>query len=155
MANILVNASGVKSFPSCPVRANIGTNERMIMSIANRSGQATSLVESVIILVLSLIERFSFHRSLLYAFSVTTIAASTIVPIAMAIPPSDIILEGMPNSFMSANVIRTHIIKAITVTRDAPKFQRNKSSIIAVIISSAVNMDERVKTASLIRFVLS
>lgn len=127
----------------------------MIMSIANMSGHATSFVESVIIFVLSFRERFSFPRSLLYAFSVTTIAASTIVPIAIAIPQSDMMLDGIPKSFMSANVIRTHITKAITVTSEAPKFQRNKSSIIAVIISSAVNIDESVNTASLIRFVLS
>jgi hypothetical protein len=155
IANIFVNASGVKSFPSCPVRAKIGTKERIIISIANMSGHATSLVDSVIITVLCFIVRFCFQSNLLYAFSVTTIAASTIVPIAMAIQPSDIIFEGISKSFMQANVINTHTTRAITVTRDAQKFHKNRNSIIAVIIISAVRIDDKVVIASLIRLVLS
>jgi hypothetical protein len=93
--------------------------------------------------------------NLLYAFSVTTIAASTIVPIAIAIQPSDIIFEGIPNNFILAKVINTHTTSAITVIRDAQKFHKNTNSIIAVIIISAVSIDDRVPIASLIRFVLS
>lgn len=64
IANIFVNASGLKSFPSCPVRANIGTKERTIIIIANRSGQATSLVDSMIIWLLCFIPSFVFQKSL-------------------------------------------------------------------------------------------
>ncbi len=65
IANIFVKASGVKSFPSCPVRAKIGTKERIIISIANIRGHATSFVDSVIIAVLSLKVKFSFQSNLL------------------------------------------------------------------------------------------
>lgn len=155
IANMLVNARGVKSFPSCPVRANIGTNERIIISIANMSGHATSLVESVIIFVLSFRESFPLPRSLLYAFSVTTIAASTIVPIAIAIPQSDMMFEGILNTFISAKVISTPIIRDRAVTREAQKFHKKRKSITTVIIISAVSIPDRVLMASLIRFVLS
>lgn len=85
----------------------------------------------------------------------TTIAASTIVPIAIAIPQSDMIFEGMPKSFIRAKVISTPMSKATTVTSDAQKFHKKRKRIIAVIISSAVSIDESVVTASFIRLVLS
>lgn len=155
IANILVNASGVKSFPSCHVSAKIGTKERIIISIANIRGQATSFVESVIIATLSFKVRLCFHSNLLYAFSVTTIAASTMVPIAIAIQPSDMIFDGIPNTFIQAKVISTPITRETAVMREAPKFHRKRKSIITVIIISAVSIDESVNIASLIRFVLS
>lgn len=49
MANILVKARGVKSFPSCPVSAKIGINESTIIIIANSKGPATSFVAQKII----------------------------------------------------------------------------------------------------------
>ena len=155
IANIFVNASGVKSFHSWPVRANIGTNERIIISMANMSGHATSFVDSVIIFVLSLSVRCSVHNNLLYAFSVTTIAASTIVPIAIAIPPSDMIFEGILNNFIHANVMSIPTTSDTAVISEAPKFHKKRKSIITVIIISAVSIDESVDIASLIRFVLS
>jgi hypothetical protein len=65
IANIFVNAKGEKSFHSCHSNAKMGTNERIIISIANISGQATSFVDSIIIFVLSLMFVFSFQSNLL------------------------------------------------------------------------------------------
>jgi|GEM_PF-2638909 len=155
IANIFVNASGEKSFPSCHSSAKIGKNESIIIRIANKSGHQTSFVESVIIFVFSLRVTFSFPSNLLYAFSVTTIAASTIVHIAIAIHQSDIIFDGIEKIFIHKNVVRIHITKDIAVTKEAPKFQRNKKSIITVIISSEVSMLESVEIAFLIKLVLS
>lgn len=150
-----MNASGVKSFPSCHARANIGTKERIIISMANIRGQATSFVESVIITTLSFKVRFCFHNNLLYAFSVTTIAASTIVPIAIAIQPNDIIFDGIPNTFIHVKVISTPITRDTAVMREAPKFHRKRKSMITVITISAVSIDESVNIASFMRLVLS
>lgn len=155
MANILVNARGEKSFHSCPVRAKIGTKERIIISIAKRRGHATSLVETRIILLLSFTVRFFFPSNLLYAFSVTTIAASTIVPIAIAIPQRDIIFDGIPSIFIQRNVISTQTIRDIAVTSEAQKFHKKRNKIITVIIISAVRIELRVLIASCMSFVLS
>jgi hypothetical protein len=154
IANIFVNASGENSFPSCHCKANIGRKESIIISIANIKGQATSFVDFIITstllskeIVFSLPEAIFFSSSLsslLYAFSVTTIAASTIVHIAIAIHQRDIIFDGIVNSFIHKNVISIHITKDITVTSDAPKFHKNKNIITTVIKSSEVNIDFRV-----------
>lgn len=74
----------------------------------------------------------------------TTIAASTIVPIAIAIPPSDIIFEGMLKIFIHAKVMSTPTIRAIAVINEAQKFQRNNKRIITVISISAVSIEESV-----------
>ncbi len=43
IAKVLVNASGWNIFPSMPVRANTGTNARMMITIAKKIGRPTSL----------------------------------------------------------------------------------------------------------------
>jgi len=44
IAKVLAKASGWKSFPSCPVSANTGTNARMIIAIEKNVGRPTSFV---------------------------------------------------------------------------------------------------------------
>jgi hypothetical protein len=46
MANIFVKAKGENNFHSCHSKAKIGTNERIIIVIANNSGPATCFVDS-------------------------------------------------------------------------------------------------------------
>ena len=56
---------------------------------------------------------------------------------------------------MLRNVIKIHITKETAVIKEAQKFQRNKSNITRVIISSVVRIELRVEIASFIRLVLS
>jgi hypothetical protein len=77
------------------------------------------------------------------------------VPIAIAIQPSDMMFEGIPNTFIEAKVMSTPITNDTAVIREAPKFQRKRNSIITVISISAVSIDQRVYIASFIRLVLS
>jgi hypothetical protein len=113
----------------------------MIIKMANINGPATSFVDSVMIFTLLLNVRFSFHNNLLYAFSVTTIAASTIVHIAIAIQPSDMIFEGIWNNFIHKNVISIPTTNETAVISDAQKFHKNRNNIITVIINSAVSIE--------------
>jgi hypothetical protein len=64
-------------------------------------------------------------------------------------------LEGILKTFIHANVISTPTTRATTVIREAQKFHKKRKSIMAVIIISAVRIDESVNIASFIKFVLS
>ncbi len=56
--------------------------------------------------------------------STSTIPASTIVPMAMAIPPRDIMLELTPMWFMSIKVPRREITKKTTTAKLRGRFRR-------------------------------
>ena len=98
MANVFVNASGWKSLPSWPVSANTGMKARMMIAIEKKMGRPTRRVDSSTVAATAWrsrgsTPRFSMNRK---AFSVTTMAASTRTPIAMAIPASDMMFEVIP-----------------------------------------------------------
>ena len=95
---VLVKASGWKSLPSWPVSANTGMKARMMMAIEKKIGRPTRWVASRTVSSTrrrfrGLTPRCSRKRN---AFSVTTMAASTSTPIAMAIPASDMRFELIP-----------------------------------------------------------
>ena len=90
-----MNASGENIRPSCASSANTGTNDSVITSSEKNSAGPTSTAASVIRRQRSS-PSTTRPSSFLCAFSIITTAASTIAPIAMAIPPSDMMLAFTP-----------------------------------------------------------
>ena len=117
MAKDLVNAKGVKSLPSCPVKAKIGKNETTTRTNAKNIGRPTCFADFIMISTLSSFEIFSFPCKYLWAFSTITIVASTIAPIAIAIPPKLIIFEPIPKAFISKKLISTVIGKVMMIIK--------------------------------------
>jgi hypothetical protein len=98
MAKVLVKASGRKSLPSWPVSAKTGTKARMMMAIEKKIGRPTTRVDSSTVDATAPRSRGSTRRCSMKrkAFSVTTMAASTRTPMAMAMPASDMMFEVIP-----------------------------------------------------------
>ncbi len=98
IANVFVQASGLNSNPSCASNAKIGKKETVIMSSEKNSDGPTSLAASIS----TSVRGFSggARSRCLCAFSIMTIAASIMAPIAMAIPPRLMMLDEMPSAHM-------------------------------------------------------
>src|SRR5438477_6037048 len=111
--NVLVNASGLNRRPSCAVSEKTGIKLTVITSNEKKSGRPTVLAalmmtadrESVSASGASEREDFEAAHisSHLWAFSTMIMAASTIAPMAMAIPPSDMMLEVRPRKYIGRN----------------------------------------------------
>ena len=139
MENVLVKASGWKSLPSCPVSAKTGMNARMMIAIEKKIGRPTSRVASSTVSVTRLrsrgsTPRFSMNRK---AFSVTTIAASTSTPMAMAIPASDMMFELMSRYRMNRNAVRTASGSGmVTISTERKCSRKIMLTIVTTIVSS-------------------
>lgn len=101
MEYVFVNASGPNRRPSCPSRVKIGIKDRVMISRLMNNAGPTSTEASVITfqrVALSICspDADDHSSSRLCAFSIITMAASTIAPTAIAIPPSDMILAFSP-----------------------------------------------------------
>ena len=104
IAKVLVNASGLKSRPDCPVSEKTGRKETVMTSNEKKSDGPTSFAASIM-----RSHRLFFFPSrsiCLWAFSIMMIAASIMAPIAIAIPPKDMMLALIPNGYMTINEIR-------------------------------------------------
>jgi hypothetical protein len=88
-------------------------------------------------------------------FSLTTIAASTIVHMAIAIPHRLMIFEGIPKRYIKRKVNTIPTTKETTTANVAPKCHKNIHKISAVIIISCTRTFCNVSIAHLIREVLS
>jgi hypothetical protein len=95
ITKVLVYASGRKSRPAWPVSPNTGmklaamiSSEKKIAGVTSRAA-SESRVRSL--LGVSVLGRSS---SFLWAASTITISASTVAPMAMAMPPSDMMVAG-------------------------------------------------------------
>src|SRR5438477_348339 len=93
----LVKASGLKSRPSCASSAKIGRNETAITRSEKKLGPPTSFTAPTTTSRKSPCRPSAIQcSSFLCVCSTTTIAASTIAPIATAIPPSDMMFAVFP-----------------------------------------------------------
>ncbi len=77
--------------------------------------------------------------------------ASTSTPMAMAIPPSDMMLEVTPRSFMVMKEMRTAIGRVRTITRALWKWSRKTRMTRDTTIDSSVSARFRVWMARSIR----
>ena len=91
----MVSARGANILPSMPCKVISGKNTKMMMAMPKMVGVATSVVASSTVRTRSPM-LLPAWPSRWYTFSTTTTVASTIRPIAMARPPSDIRLAEMP-----------------------------------------------------------
>ena len=109
-------ASGANIRPSCASSVNTGRNENATIISEKNSDGPTSRQPSRIA---SMRPGPSPDRSSLrWTFSIITIAASTIVPIAIAMPPIDMMLALMPCRCITVNADSTAI--GVTITTINP-----------------------------------
>src|SRR5213080_2010591 len=123
----LVKASGLKSRPSCASSAKMGRNETAITRSEKKLGPPTSLTAAMTMSRKSP-GRFSAcqRSSFLCVCSTTTMAASTMAPIATAMPPRDMMLAmGLTANIMSlggiAMAIGAMVDAAIVVVEQTHK----------------------------------
>jgi hypothetical protein len=94
---VFVNASGLNKRPSVPSSVNTGRNEIVITSSEKNSDGPTSCIARMITSARgSLRPACSHSASFLWMFSMMMIDASTMAPIATAMPPSDMMLAVRP-----------------------------------------------------------
>ncbi len=152
IAKVFVNARGVNSIPSCPVSAKIGKNETTISASAKKIGRPTSCEDFKIISIRSLSVGIlpslcSNLCSILCAFSIITILASTIAPMAMAIPPRLIMFEPIPKSFISKKVKPTVSGRTRMTISEDRKCIKKSPMITTTMILSSMSVFFRVSTA--------
>ena len=91
----------------------------------------------------------------LWAFSIMMIAASTIAPIAMAMPPSDMMFELRPCPYMIEMEASTAIGRMTIATSALRRCIRNSRQIRATTMLSSMSFVSSVRTARSIRAVRS
>jgi hypothetical protein len=114
MAKVLVKASGLKSLPSWAVSEKTGTKLTVMTRSEKKRGLPTLRAAAM---MTSTRSAFPGSRprssrkcsSCLCAFSTMMIAASTMAPMAIAMPPSDMMLEVSPSACMGMNESRIAI----------------------------------------------
>ena len=104
-AKVLVQARGLKSFPSAAIMVNTGRKLTTVVLTAVTTAEPTSLVAASI--TSSLSSPGPASPRCFNMFSVTTIPISTMVPMAMAIPERATIFASTPNTFMAMKHMRT------------------------------------------------
>ena len=109
--------------PSCASSANTGKKLMVMMSREKKIAGPTSMLASVMIR-----QRFlsvSASRSMcLWTFSIITMAPSTMAPMAMAMPPSDMMLAFIPCRCMTIKAARMAMGKVMTTTSDERRWNR-------------------------------
>ena len=112
----------------------------MISSEKNSAGP-TSLQAAMTASVRSALECPSFRRSMcLCAFSIMTIAASTMAPMAMATPPRLMMLEFMPSRRMAMKAISTPTGSMMIATSALRTCSRNTRHTAATIRLSSISV---------------
>jgi hypothetical protein len=99
IANVFVKASGLNSRPSCASSVKTGRNDTVMISRLKKSDGPTSLAASTMISIRGL--PGGARSRCLCAFSIMTMAASTMAPMAMAMPPRLMMFELMPSPCMT------------------------------------------------------
>ena len=98
IANVLVKASGWNMRPSCASSEKIGRNDTVMIRRLKNSAGPTSIAASINTSALGL--SGGARSRCLWAFSIITMAASTMAPMAMAMPPRLMMLEESPSRYM-------------------------------------------------------
>jgi hypothetical protein len=149
IAKVLVKASGLNSRPSCDSRVKIGMNETVMISRLKNSAGPTSAAASIRIATR---EWPGAARSrCLCAFSIMTIAASIMAPIAIAMPPRLMMLEPIPSSFIAPNAISTPTGSIRMATSALRTCSRNTMQTSATTMLSSSSVCRSVSIAALIR----
>ena len=149
MAKVLVNASGLNSRPSCCSSANTGRKLNVMMRREKKRGGPTCFALSR---TTSQREAPGAARSrCLCMFSIMTIAASTMAPIAIAIPPRLMMLAFTPIQRMTMNERRMPSGSVTIATSADRKCSRNSSATAATMSDSSTSFSRSVSMARWIR----
>ncbi len=143
IAKVLVKAKGVKSRSSCPLKAKIGRKDTTIIIKAKNTGAPTCCALLRIVSLLSYSVYTGLWARFLCAFSIITIAASTIAPIAIAIPPKLIILDSIPKIAISKKLYSTHSGKVTMIISALLKCSKNTALTSKTITLSSSNVPKR------------
>ena len=132
IANVIVSAIGLNSLPSNPVNENSGRKTTMMIRIANAIGLITSRAASRIrcVLLIGWPDSRACDSSR-KAFSTSTTAPSTIIPVPMAKPASDIRLAETPNCCIRMNAISIASGKVTITTMAERNSPRNRNKMTA------------------------
>ncbi len=145
MAKVLVSASGRNNRPSWSSRVKTGRNDSVMMSSDMNSAGPTSVAAAVTIRQWSVP---SFSRSplsmCLCRFSIITMAASIMAPIAMAMPPSDMILALIPSQRMSASEARIPSGRVAIATRALRAWSRKSTQTRPTMTDSSMSVRKSV-----------
>ena len=154
IAKAMVNAIGLNSFPSRPSSANNGRNTTIMMMIAKAIGFATSLAAASTAEVRLTFSPCAWRSAMRRkAFSTITTAPSTIMPMPIARPASDIRLAERPNCCMPMNAISIASGRATMTTSAERSSPRNRNSTTATRIEPSTSAAVAVPTALLTRSV--
>ncbi len=104
-ANVLVNASGLKSFPSAAIIVNTGRKLTTVVETAVSTALATSCAARKMTCPVS--SSGPASSNCFKMFSHNMIPISTMVPIAIAIPDNATMFASTPNAFIAMKHIRT------------------------------------------------
>ncbi len=141
----MVQASGEKSLPSVPSSVNTGKKPTVITSSEKKMGRPTSCSPpSTTSARGSLRPSRSHLSSRLCTFSTTMMAASTIAPMAMAIPPRDMMFAVSPICFMGMNAATTAMGRSSVGIRVDRKCSRKTRMTAATAISSSISVRRKV-----------
>ena len=152
-AKVLVNASGVKSFPSAPLIVNTGKKLTTVVATEVSTAPATSRVASNTI---SRGESSGSASSMcLSTFSQIITPISTMVPMAMAMPESATMLADTPKSFIAIKHMSTATGSNALMRIELLRCMTIISTTIMVMNISSVSASLSVPKVSYIRLVRS
>ncbi len=156
IANAMLKAIGLNILPSSPCNPNSGRNTTMMMRIANAIGAATSRAAASTAAPRSTAIPSALRSAMMRnAFSTITTAPSTIMPMPIASPASDIRLAERPAWRMPMNAISMASGSAMTTTNALRHSPRNRNSTIATRIAPSTSARVAVPTAASTRSVRS
>ncbi len=152
IARFFEYASGLKSRPSWSTSVKTGRNATAMTRSEKKTEGPTSISASRRTLWKSPGRPPSFHCwSFLYAFSTSTIAPSTRMPMEIAMPPSDMMLMSRPIALngMNARITEIGIVTMGTIALGTCQRKTRMTSETTTI--SSISFDRSVSTERLIR----
>jgi len=143
-AKTMVNATGPNILPSSPCKVRSGRKTRMMMTMPEATGAATSRVARKTRCRVGRLPgaACSPPASWLSTFSTTTTAASTSMPMAMARPPRLIRLADSPKARIRMKVASAEsgsINATTSAARRLPRKARSRSTTSTMASSSALD----------------
>jgi len=101
ITKVFVYASGLNNRPPCPLRPKMGMNEMAMIKSEKKMAGVTSIAASWSSFSRSFFEMSGGAcSSFLWQASIITISASTVAPIAMAMPPRLMIVAGISRRYI-------------------------------------------------------
>ena len=133
-----MKARGANILPSCPSSTNTGTKLKVMISNEKNSAGPTSDAAFAITCQRLVLVSGVFSMCL-WTFSTITIAPSTMAPIAIAIPPRDMMLALMPCHDMMIKATMMPTGKLTNTTNELRIWNKNKAQTTITTRNSSSN----------------